>query len=141
MRLVLRIGTQARIDQPGGWLARRLGIEVIELDRVFGDPGRSEIVANAADRDHECVIAENPRPYDFTPLVIEARTCTAGQARDDSVNAKLLGRHFCPRDPVRYFLERDVTRIVRRAVIRLLVRSPRQASPSRRTLSPAPHTP
>ena len=119
-----RCGSYCALARKHALISRRLGarrfIEVIELDRVFGDPGRSEIVANAADRDHEWVMAENPR-YDFTPLVIEARTCIVGHARDNSVNAKLLGRHFCPYDPVHYFLERDVTRIIGRAVIRLPV--------------------
>src|ERR1700692_838670 len=42
-----------------------------QLHCIFGNPGRAEVVGDAADRDYQCVVADGPRWGDLTPFVVE----------------------------------------------------------------------
>ena len=67
-RLVLGVGAQAGIDQAaveaGGLVGR------VQGDRVLGDAGRAEIVAAAADRQHQHVVGDGALGRDQPAVLV-----------------------------------------------------------------------
>ena len=68
-RARLRLGANAGIHQ-AAIEARRLG-RGLERHRMLGNAWCTEIVGDAADRDHQRVVADGPRRRDLAPFIIE----------------------------------------------------------------------
>ena len=68
-RRCLRMGADAGIDDPGAE-ALRVG-SGLELHRVLGHARRSEVVAEAANRHHQRVVAEHPLSGHLLTLVVD----------------------------------------------------------------------